>query len=1156
MAVRPGNDEGLRRAAVMPSLLLLLGTGCLNLDLPTVPPTPPPPYLTVVTPKPGDVIGLSSQVSVTAASVYGITDVSVLCGPPDGGPRTIQVWTAPPYAALVDFSLCQGLTGPNPDGGYPLLQLQVVAQSDAGIPQQAALEVAFNTVGPVLSIQYPPSAQPKAPFTVQVTSNTALSSFPVVTLDSQPATSVTVTQAGPQPTYNVFFQSAPGLGTDNTSYTPGVPVPIEVLTDTERTVRLLVSATAANGNGTQLDLGVDLTRVVWDRYIPGRPASTSPIDWAAEPVAFDGGLILPLATANPASATSVWIPGLLGQADGTFYGFQTSQLPGGLDGGYVARGLNARGQTLFFDFTGNGSNLLLASPSNSAASNVTATGGPPVANAPLTRVDDLLCLQDSVAACSTDAGIESLTCFDPQLNQVTTSSGLTFTGPPTPGVVAGGGGRYLSPNVGVCGSSWNLVDITQGKVSFGPTAEPPGCAVQSISKLLSVGDGTFVVQLISNCSITGVPVPVYPILRVGAGSAILGSYMAPLGSPSHTQAEVVGALADGRVVTVSNAPPYTTFELWALNATTPDVISPIAGLYDTEDATLASVLPLSTYSGADGSFAVLLSGATLGVGVLAFAPNLQPRWLYVYPRTTLSSSTRLVSAASFPEVYLVDEFNEYAVSLQVGASLPGGGPSDAGPDGGAALRTINGSEMTIYQPPGLPQTIITPDLSTASISVSLLDAGVYGSPIQGVGFNNGNFNVAGLPTAGNYLLNLGAGTSYWIPDDTLPLLTLGAGRADVIPFNFANPSDATITATLTNLTSWNSNDVLEAVSLGANDFVNDLPAGCNPAPAPAAGTTFLNGGVFSVKNSPCGAANTIEGSKGDVVVIAQLSLQQTSTGVFYLSLSSYFEPAPFNLSDGQNVSVAGPMVTVNQNQTLNCDFRLSQFVAATQIPAGGFTNAGIQYGVNVEGSSIPTSQGLPFQPQADFLSFSPPSSTTDQVSGQMTYGIPAGYPFFPYGFISYFPNVGFAFPGTSAGPSTVRYAGMQVITPVGTLCSGPVVPTLTPVRAITLNGADASQALTGVGLTPLVAWSAPAVGTPSRYTVTVTQFYVSGVTTLGTVVGSFTTRDLSLRLPPGVLSSGKTYSLEIVADDSVAIGDAFHVLGEGTAGALSNTFVP
>ena len=680
---------GLRRQSGKPSgqvaprapprlflLSLLAAVACLNLDLPTVPTTPTSPSVIVLTPKPGDTISLSGQVSVSAASVNGLSTVSVLCGAADAGARTVFVWAAPPYLAQVNFATCQDLTFPNPDGGsFPILPLTVRALSDAGATQDVSLEVSLNDVTPVLSVQYPPTAQPKAPFTVQVSTNVLPRSFPSVTLAGVPADSVTALEAGPDGgTYLAFFRSTPGLGTDNgPPSASGVPVPIEVLTDTGRTVRLTVSATAPNGNTTEEDFSVELTRVVWDRYIPGQPASNSATDWAAQPVAYAGGLVLPLATAAPAGSTSNWLPGRLEAADGTFDGFDSTLLPGGLDGGYLATGLSAQGATLFVQPQGRFSGFLLAPPPPLTAPLPTRTRVG-IVTRPLTAVDNLLCLQDSVTACSTGT-VESLVCLDPTLAAVSATSGIVSTGPPTPGVVAGAGGRYLSPNVAVCGSSWNLVDLAQGTVSFGPLQDPnlpANCSVASISKLLAVGDGTFVVQLVSNCIATAALPPVVSILRVGQNSAILGAYTAPLGTPSTVLREVVGALPNGKLVTLRNAPPFTLFELWTLDSPTPDAQAPIAGLFDSADAALGSVLAQSSFGGEDGSFAVLLSGGTFGAAIAAFGPGLQPLWLYLYPRITNATSARLVSAASLNDVYLVDELNNRAVSVRVRPQVPSG----------------------------------------------------------------------------------------------------------------------------------------------------------------------------------------------------------------------------------------------------------------------------------------------------------------------------------------------------------------------------------------------------------------------------------------------------------------------------------------------------
>jgi hypothetical protein len=710
--------------------LLLAAAGCLNLDLPDVPNTPPAPSLTVTAPRPGDTITLNAQVAASAESVNGISSVSVLCGSLDGGPgHTVFTWAVAPYVGMVNFAICQDVTEPNPDGGsIPVLQLAVRAITDAGGVKDDAVLVAFDTSGPALTAQFAPTVQPKSSFRVTVSSDVLLRSIPQVLLDLQPADSITTVpnpDGGP-PSYVAFFANTPGLGTDNPPYNVPVPqVPIEVLTDTDRTVRLTITGTALNGNVSELDLSVELSRVVWDRFIPGSPATSSPTVWAAEPVAFSGGLILPLATALPANASSAWIPGRLDAFDGTFFGFDVTLLPGGPSGGYAAVGLNAQGQALFVRPVGNASSLLLVPPPPSTSPLPTAPllGGGAVP--PLTAVDNLLCLQDSVFACSTGT-TESLTCFDPSLHAVTATSAIVSTGPPAAGVVAGAGGRYLSPNVGVCGSSWNLVDLTAGTVSFGPVADPngvPSCSVQAISKLFAVGDGTFVVQLSEGCGTVAALPPEFPILRVGQDSQILGGYTAALGSPVLVQREVVGALADGRVVTLRNAPPNTVFELWSMNSTTPDVTTPIAGLFDSADAVLGSVLAKSSYAGTDGSFAVLLSGnTTFGAALAVFAPGLRPRWLYLYPRLADAATIRLVSAPSVPDVYLVDVESNHAVSLRV---LP---PPEAAPDAGppgnrapgiyvvirdsvlvfaldasgdtAPLRTITGAQTGLSQPVG------------------------------------------------------------------------------------------------------------------------------------------------------------------------------------------------------------------------------------------------------------------------------------------------------------------------------------------------------------------------------------------------------------------------------------------------------------------------
>jgi hypothetical protein len=91
---------------------------------------------------------------------------------------------------------------------------------------------------------------------------------------------------------------------------------------------------------------------------------------------------------------------------------------------------------------------------------------------------------------------------------------------------------------------------------------------------------------------------------------------------------------------------------------------------------------------------------------------------------------------------------------------------------------------------------------------------------------------------------------------------------------------------------------------------------------------------------------------------------------------------------------------------------------------------------------------------------------------------------------------------------------------------------LGPVRNVQYE--DGSSALNtstrnGVGTTPLLRWTAPAVGTPGVYFVRIVRLDNVGGVTEGRFVGSIATSATSLRIPPGLLQPGSTYFATIDA---------------------------
>jgi len=92
---------------------------------------------------------------------------------------------------------------------------------------------------------------------------------------------------------------------------------------------------------------------------------------------------------------------------------------------------------------------------------------------------------------------------------------------------------------------------------------------------------------------------------------------------------------------------------------------------------------------------------------------------------------------------------------------------------------------------------------------------------------------------------------------------------------------------------------------------------------------------------------------------------------------------------------------------------------------------------------------------------------------------------------------------------------------------GPVqIPSVTTSNAF---GEPLGAVLTGVTTTPLIAWAAPSLGTPTSYVVDIYQVSASSGATVSTRVATWSTLNTQVALPPGLLVSGNTYYARITA---------------------------
>ena len=308
-----------------PALLLaassLVLSACLDLGLPNVPPDGGVgPELTIQSPREGDTIALNAPVSVDAVSVSGVSSVTVTCG---GAPSTgVFTWVVAPYTGVVDFTRCTLVTAGMNDAGIGQLKLTFIGVDFQGHQRSKSVNVFLDTTTASLSAVLPERVVPLAQLTLTVGSDRPLLLPPTVRLAGLEANGI-IQRSNPDggsPLYEITFLKAPGIGIDNYSGDPYV-VPFEVLSDVERSITLTVDARATNGNASHIEQGVLLSRVLWDRLVPGRIA----ID-AAEPVATPRGIQVPLAKSSTVNATSDWLPGFFRQSDGTYVPFDPNSV--------------------------------------------------------------------------------------------------------------------------------------------------------------------------------------------------------------------------------------------------------------------------------------------------------------------------------------------------------------------------------------------------------------------------------------------------------------------------------------------------------------------------------------------------------------------------------------------------------------------------------------------------------------------------------------------------------------------------------------------------------------------------------------------------------------------------------------------------------------
>jgi hypothetical protein len=116
-----------------------------------------------------------------------------------------------------------------------------------------------------------------------------------------------------------------------------------------------------------------------------------------------------------------------------------------------------------------------------------------------------------------------------------------------------------------------------------------------------------------------------------------------------------------------------------------------------------------------------------------------------------------------------------------------------------------------------------------------------------------------------------------------------------------------------------------------------------------------------------------------------------------------------------------------------------------------------------------------------------------------------------------------------AMPPLVASVSLRTVDRAEALLGAPVTPKLGPPRAPQVEGRAADQVLEGVGLTPLLSWSAPALGQPTLYKVSIRRIDVRVGSINESTRATINTTATEVRLPPDLLKPGEWYRFRVRA---------------------------
>ncbi|MBK6693913.1 MAG: hypothetical protein IPG50_17150 [Myxococcales bacterium] len=399
--------------------------------------------------------------------------------------------------------------------------------------------------------------------------------------------------------------------------------------------------------------------------------------------------------------------------------------------------------------------------------------------------------------------------------------------------------------------------------------------------------------------------------------------------------------------------------------------------------------------------------------------------------------------------------------------------------------------------------------------------------IAGQGYVDGTFRVADVPR-GPYLLRWGAADHYFRDGESAIDLGTAVDGRPAVSLSAPATGTTTVTFNVTNLEPWTAGSSLDMFSTQAGlaaRGVESEPLAKNVPQADAGATALVNLTV-PLRERDGAPARRVEGTKGDRLHLFQLSSRSSSTGVAALVLTREFDAPAFDATFGSDSPLAGAFTALPLSNSLDLTVKMSEFWAQ---PAeyGGAAETGVVL-LSVRAQPFTLRHGFPESaPRLVQMRLLSAPVGTDVTTGLVPYGLPLVGTWAPFVDLAMRATRDYALPGNAPVSHVFNaFSEQAALAPTAVMT---LAPSVSPPRAVRVNGSPLTLPATAVGTTPLFEWDPPRVGAAAGYRAYLFRLTSASSTTSLAYVATLDTSEPRFRIPAGLLLAGSTYFIELRA---------------------------